>query len=338
MFGLAWRNGRLHVYVLVDYHQSMGEREPGDGSEHRAPSIQFGDPLPRSGRRRGQQGEMFSEGDDLPLFSGTPQEVIEHRFEPEDHTWKQAMLPDMPDIDYEHVLELDKQRRRGRKGATGSPITTGGTLWRPGDPTEGTVSPTSDKESARQLREALAAYHLDMKKLRQLAAMGTELTEALKVGNAPPEAAYLLSLISSLFRPTARERIKSPGDAAVLLMLEMSHLDQEQMRVVCLNTQNQLQKIHTVYQGSLNAASIRIGEIFKEPLRINSAAIILAHNHPSGEPMPSPEDVLVTREIVSAGNLLDCEVLDHLVIGQGKDEFLGSMTGESFDFDAAKRP
>ena len=123
---------------------------------------------------------------------------------------------------------------------------------------------------------------------------------------------------SILISPTARERIKSPGDAAVLLMLEMSHLDQEQMRVVCLNTQNQLQKIHTVYQGSLNAASIRIGEIFKEPLRINSAAIILAHNHPSGEPMPSPEDVLVTREIVDAGNLLDCEVLDHLVIGQGK--------------------
>jgi DNA repair protein RadC len=296
----------------------MVEREPGDGSEHRTPSIQFGDSLPRSRRRRGQQGEMFSEGDDLPLFSGTPQEIIEHTFEPEDHTWKQAMLPDMPDIDYEHVLELDKHRRRGKKGGTGSVISASGTLWRPGDPPEGTISPTSDTESARQLREALAAYHLDMKKLRRLAAMGAELTEALKAGTAPPEATYLLALISSLFRPTARERIKSPGDVAVLLIPEMAHLDQEQMRVVCLNTQNQLQKTHMVYQGSLNAASIRIGEIFKEPLRLNSAAIILAHNHPSGEPSPSPEDVLVTREIVAAGNLLDCEVLDHLVIGQGK--------------------
>lgn len=235
----------FHVVVqeIFFYHQSMVEREPEDDSEHRTPSIQFGDSLPRGGRRRGQQGEMFSEGDDLPLFSGTPQEVIEHPFEPEDHTWKQAMFPDMPDIDYEHVLELDKHRLKPR-----------------------TCSPLSHRSFVRQ-----------------------------RVNGS-----------------------KNPGDAAVLLMLEMSHLDQEQMRVVCLNTQNQLQKIHLVYQGSLNAASIRIGEIFKEPLRLNSAAIILAHNHPSGEPLPSPEDVLVTREIVAAGNLLDCEVLDHLVIGQGK--------------------
>lgn len=296
----------------------MVERELGDGSEHRTPTIQFGDSLPRSGRRRGQQGEMFSEGDDLPLFSGTPQEVIEHPFEPEDHTWKQAMFPDMPDIDYEHVLEQDKQRRRGKKSATESLISASGTLWRPGDPAEGTVPTPSDKEPARQLREALAAYNIDLRALRRLAAMGAELTEALKTGTAPPEAVYLLNLISSLFRPTAREQIKSPADAAVILIPEMAHLDQEQMRVVCLNTKNRLQKIHMVYQGSLNAASIRIGEIFKEPLRLNSAAIIVAHNHPSGEPMPSPEDVLVTKEIVAAGNLLDIECLDHLVIGDGK--------------------
>lgn len=296
----------------------MVEREPEGNGEHRPQSIQFGDRLPRSGRWREQQGEMFSKGDDLPLFSGTPQEVEEHPFEPEDHIWKQAMLPEMPDIEYDHVFALDKQRRRGRKGAMKSLGSASGTLWRPGDPPEGTLLPGDNEESARQLREALAAYHLDMKKLRGLAAMGTELTEMIKTGEAPPEATYLLSLISALFRPTARERIKSPGDVAALLMLEMSHLDQEQLRVVCLNTQNQLQKIHTVYKGSLNAASIRIGEIFKEPLRINSAAVILAHNHPSGEPTPSPEDVLVTREIVAAGSLLDCEVLDHLLIGQGK--------------------
>jgi DNA repair protein RadC len=91
------------------------------------------------------------------------------------------------------------------------------------------------------------------------------------------------------------------------------------MRVACLNTKNRLQKIHTVYQGSLNTSLIRVGEIFREPLRLNSAAIILVHNHPSGEPYPpSPEDVLVTREIVNAGDLLGVEVLDHLVIGQGK--------------------
>ncbi len=115
-----------------------------------------------------------------------------------------------------------------------------------------------------------------------------------------------------------RFQIKSPTDAAQLLMLEMSHLDQEQLRTVLLDTKNRVQTICTIYIGSLNASFIRIGEIFKEALKRNSAALIVAHNHPSGDPTPSPEDVLVTREIVAAGKLLDVEVLDHLVIGQGR--------------------
>ena len=114
----------------------MVEREPGDGSGPRAPSIRFGDPLPQRGRSQGMQGEMFSEGDDLPLFSGTPQEVIEHPYVPEEQTWKQAMLPDMPGIDYDHVLEMDRQKRRGKKGGEGGIISASGTLWRPGDPLE----------------------------------------------------------------------------------------------------------------------------------------------------------------------------------------------------------
>jgi len=77
-------------------------------------------------------------------------------------------------------------------------------------------------------------------------------------------------------------------------------------------------KADTVYVGSLNASLIRVGEVFKEPLRLNSASIIVAHNHPSGQPDPSPEDELITRQIVEAGKLLSCEVLDHLIIGQGR--------------------
>ena len=115
-----------------------------------------------------------------------------------------------------------------------------------------------------------------------------------------------------------RFQIKSPADAAGLLMLEMSHLDQEHLRTVLLDTKNRVQAISTVYVGSLNASIIRVGEVFKEALRRNSAALIVVHNHPSGDPTPSPEDVLVTREIVAAGVLLDVEVLDHLVIGQGR--------------------
>jgi DNA repair protein RadC len=115
-----------------------------------------------------------------------------------------------------------------------------------------------------------------------------------------------------------RFQIKSPTDAAALLMLEMSHLDQEHLRTVLLDTKNRVQSISTVYIGSLNASLIRVGEIFKAALKWNSAALIVVHNHPSGDPTPSPEDVLVTREIVSAGKLLDIDVLDHLVIGQGR--------------------
>ena len=107
-----------------------------------------------------------------------------------------------------------------------------------------------------------------------------------------------------------RFQIKSPTDAAQLLMLEMGHLDQEHLRTVLLDTKNRVQAVATVYVGSLNASLVRVGEVFKAALRHNSAALIVAHNHPSGDPTPSPEDVLVTREIVSAGKLLDVEVLD----------------------------
>ena len=115
-----------------------------------------------------------------------------------------------------------------------------------------------------------------------------------------------------------RMQIRSPSDVAQLLMVEMGHLDQEHLRVVCLDTKNRVQKIVTIYIGSLNSSLVRIGEIFKEAIRLNSAAIIIVHNHPSGDPTPSPDDVTVTRQIVEAGKLLDIDVLDHLVIGQGR--------------------
>jgi DNA repair protein RadC len=115
----------------------------------------------------------------------------------------------------------------------------------------------------------------------------------------------------------ARRQVKSPTDIADLLLLEMSHLDQEHLRTVLLDTKSRLQTISTVYIGSLNASMVRVGEVFKEAVRRNSAALIVSHNHPSGDPSPSPEDVLVTREIVAAGKLLDIDVLDHIVVGHG---------------------
>ena len=108
--------------------------------------------------------------------------------------------------------------------------------------------------------------------------------------------------------------IRSPADAAQLLMPEMSGLLQEQMRVLLLNVKNRVLGITTVYQGSIHTTVIRVNELFREAVRQSCAAIIVAHNHPSGDPTPSP-DVAVTREIVQSGKILDIEVMDHIVIG-----------------------
>ncbi len=116
--------------------------------------------------------------------------------------------------------------------------------------------------------------------------------------------------------PEERPQIRAPADAANLLMSDMALLEQEQLRVMLLDTRNRVVATPTIYVGSLNTTMIRVSEIFREAIRQNAAAIIVAHNHPSGDPSPSPEDVAVTREIIQAGGLLDIEVLDHLIIGQ----------------------
>jgi DNA repair protein RadC len=116
--------------------------------------------------------------------------------------------------------------------------------------------------------------------------------------------------------PEERPQVKSPTDVANLLMLEMGFLEQEHLRVVMLDTKNRVLGMPTIYIGSLNTSVLRVGEIFREAIKANSAALIVVHNHPSGDPTPSPEDVRITQQIVEAGTLLDVEVLDHLVVGQ----------------------
>lgn len=116
--------------------------------------------------------------------------------------------------------------------------------------------------------------------------------------------------------PHERPQVRAPGDAANLLMAEMSLLSQEHLRTVLLDTRNRVLSIPTIYIGSLNQAQVRVGELFREAIRANSAAMIVVHNHPSGDPTPSPDDVQITRMIVEAGSLLNIDVLDHLIIGR----------------------
>jgi len=117
-------------------------------------------------------------------------------------------------------------------------------------------------------------------------------------------------------QPTERPQVRSPADLANLLMSSMNTLEQEQLNVVLLNTKNRVMGNKEVCCGSLNSATIRVAEIYREPIRQNAAAIILVHNHPSGDPSPSPEDVRLTAAAREAGELLDIELLDHLIIGR----------------------
>ena len=116
-------------------------------------------------------------------------------------------------------------------------------------------------------------------------------------------------------QPEDRAVVRSPQDVADLLMAEMGILDQEQLRVVLLNTKNQVLAVPEVYRGSVSTSLIRVGEVFRDAVRENCPAIIVVHNHPSGDPTPSAEDVEITEQIAQAGRLLNIDVLDHLVIG-----------------------
>lgn len=147
--------------------------------------------------------------------------------------------------------------------------------------------------------------------LKDQRAMGTAKAAQLK-------AAIELGRRLALESPEEKPTINSPGDAAALVQYEMCALEQEHLRVILLDRRNRVLEIVEVYKGSVNSSQVRIGELFKEAVRKNASAVIVVHNHPSGDPTPSPDDVAVTRGIVQAGKLLDIDVLDHLVIGENR--------------------
>ncbi len=132
------------------------------------------------------------------------------------------------------------------------------------------------------------------------------------------KAAIELGRRLTLEAPEERPTVNSPADAAALVVYEMSALEQEHLRVILLDRRNRVLETAEIYKGSVNSSQVRVGEIFKEAIRKNASALIVVHNHPSGDPTPSPDDVAVTRAIVQAGKLMDVDVLDHMVIGQGR--------------------
>ena len=146
--------------------------------------------------------------------------------------------------------------------------------------------------------------------LRELALRQAQLLAELRAHDAPS--------VPGQDRPT----ISSPGDVYELLAPEMEPLLQEQLRVLLVDTKHALLEVVTLYQGTVNHVTVRLAELFREAIAAGAPAIVLAHNHPSGMPEPSPDDIAVTRDAAKAGELLGIEVLDHIVIGQGRFESL----------------
>ncbi|MCS7207284.1 MAG: DNA repair protein RadC [Dehalococcoidia bacterium] len=142
---------------------------------------------------------------------------------------------------------------------------------------------------------------------------GLGMAKAAQVHAALELGKRLLSL-----PPEERPAIRGPEDVASLLMADMALLPQESLRVVLLNTRNQVLGIQEIYKGNVHTAVVRTAEVFREAVRQTCPSLIVVHNHPSGDPSPSPDDVEITRRLVDAGHLLDIEVLDHIVIGKGR--------------------
>ncbi|KZE75176.1 RadC family protein [Paenibacillus elgii] len=155
--------------------------------------------------------------------------------------------------------------------------------------------------------------------LRMLTDMSMEqLTEIKGIGEAKAlQIQAGIELGRRLARSTMNETvtIRSPQDVAALLMEDLRYLQKEHFVCLFLNTKNHVIGQETLSMGSLNASIVHPREVFRAAIKRSSASIVCAHNHPSGDPTPSPEDVEITKRLVQAGEIIGIDVLDHIVIG-----------------------
>jgi DNA repair protein RadC len=165
-------------------------------------------------------------------------------------------------------------------------------------------------EVANQLLEAFGPVGLgqtDPGLLQQIPGIGRQ--TALRIKAA-------LELGARLHEPPdLPESMNSPAPAAAILMPMIGSKDQEHLAVMLLNTRCHVMDVIVVYKGTANSSTVRVGEIFKAAVARNATSVIISHNHPSGDPNPSPEDVSMSKAVKDAGKLLDIDVLDHIVIG-----------------------
>ena len=175
-----------------------------------------------------------------------------------------------------------------------------------------------------QGENVIAMAHRLISKFKGLEGLGqasfTELTDAKGVSEA--KACQLMAALELGRRAVSLARedkpfINHPRDIYNLLGAEMSGLDQEHIKVVLLNTRNQVMSVHEVYKGNVHTAIIRVAEVVRPAIRENAPAMVAVHNHPTGDPEPSAQDVSMTVDVRQAAELLDIELVDHIVIGKG---------------------
>ena len=148
-------------------------------------------------------------------------------------------------------------------------------------------------------------------------------------GVGPAKAAQVKAAIElgrriATLTPEERPVIASPDDVADRVQYAMMALEQEELWVLLLDSRNRLVDTEHLYKGSLNASTVRPAEIFKTGIRKNAGGLIIVHNHPSGDPSPSPEDINLTRRLIEAGEMLELPLLDHIVIGLNRFESIKS--------------
>lgn len=142
-------------------------------------------------------------------------------------------------------------------------------------------------------------------------------------GLGPAKAVKLVAALElgrrvAQLAPEDRPQVRTPEDLALLFVPRLTSLDHEQLWVAVLDTKHQLERMQAIYRGSVNSAQVRVAEIFREAIRANAPAIAIAHNHPSGDPTPSADDIALTADLARAAKLLDIELIDHLIVGDGR--------------------
>ncbi|GAA4705104.1 RadC family protein [Brevibacillus fulvus] len=179
----------------------------------------------------------------------------------------------------------------------------------------------TEHKSSFELAQTLLATFGDLRGLAQ--ASTEELMQIKGIGQV--KSLELLAAMELGRRITAksvlsarRTSIRLPRDVAELMIPEMSHLNQEHFVCLFLNTKNHVIGKQTIFVGSLDASIVHPREVFREAIKRSSASLICLHNHPSGDPSPSREDIAVTRTLREAGDLVGISLLDHIIIGDGR--------------------